>query len=112
MRQDQIARLQDLAEQVGEVFLEESDPQTWNGAGLPLAGMDKDQRGGRYFDKKNAIQTGTLLARILDLRDRFAGPSHPKTPESVADSEAEIKKFEGQAKELLRAVKSRAARTG
>lgn len=111
MRKDQIERLQDLAEQVGEVFLEEADPQNWSGAGLTLAQMDKDQRGGRYFDKKNAIQTGTLLARILDLRDRDKSAS-PRTQTPEDDGEQEIKRFEGKAKELLSAVQKRAARTG
>lgn len=103
MRKDQIERLQDLAESIGEVFLEEADPQNWNGAGLPLASLDKDQRGGRYWDKKNAIQTGTLLARVLDLRDRDnnAGGGEEKPDE---DADKEIKRFEKQAEELIGAI--------
>lgn len=108
MRQDQIDRLNDLAESVGEVFINEADPENWTGSGIPLAGMDKDQRGGRYWDKKNAIQTGALLARILDLseRDKRTGPNVVPVPES--DDDASIVKFEKRAKDLLRVVSARA----
>ena len=111
MRQDQIDRLQDLAEQIGEVFLEEADPAKWNGAEVPLASLDKDQRGGRYWDKKNAIQTGTLLARVLDLRDRDArSGGGVEKPEE--DAEQEINRFEKQAKEMVNAVIARATSKG
>ena len=110
MRKDQIDRLQDIAEQIGEVFLEEADPANWNGAGVPLASLDKDQRGGRYWDKKNAIQTGTLLARVLDLRDRDTRSADTKTPEE--DAEQEINRFEKQAKDMVNAVIARATSKG
>ena len=110
MRHDQIERLQDLAEQVAEVFMEEADPQNWTGAGYMLADMDKDMRGGRYWDKKNAIQTGSLLARVLDLRDRDSRSADTKTPED--DAEQEINRFEKQAKEMVNAVIARATSKG
>lgn len=106
MRKDQIKRLQDLAESIGEVFLEEADPQNWNGAGQPLASLDKDQRGGRYWDKKNAIQTGTLLARVLDLRDRDKGQVGPGVTTPDDDAEKEIKRFEKQADEMINAIRA------
>ena len=105
MRPDQITRLKELAEEIGEVFLEEADPQNWSGAGQILAEMDKDTRGGRYFDKKNAVQTGSLLARVLDLAERDIG-SGVKTLDDDADDE--IKKYEKKAKELLKGIQSRA----
>jgi|WetSurMetagenome_2_1015567.scaffolds.fasta_scaffold700545_1 hypothetical protein len=111
MRQDQIDKLQDLSERISEVFLDEANPDNWSGAGLQLAEMDKDQRGDRYFDKKNAIQTGSLLARVLDLRDRDLGQKNGGVRTSDEDAEVEIKRFEKQAKELLNAVSS-GAKTG
>jgi len=106
MRQDQIERLHDIAERVGEVFLNEADPDNWNGAGIPLRDLDSESRGNRYWDKKNAIQTGTLLARVFDLveRDSRAGPSADKINDD--DSEKEIKKFEKQAREMIDAIQS------
>lgn len=108
MRPDQIERLEDLAERIGEVFLTEADPDNWSGAGVPLSDMDKNTRGGRYWDKKNAIQTGTLLARVLDLRDRDTRSLDTKTPDD--DAEGEIDKYEKKAKELLRGIQTRAAK--
>ena len=106
MRDDQIQRLKDLAEEIGEVFIEEADPRNWSGAGYILADLDKEQRGGRYFDKKNAIQTGTLLARVLDLAERDNRSVDVKTPEEDADKE--IRQYEKKAKELLRGIQNRA----
>lgn len=107
MNEKQIAKLEELAEKVGEVFLSEADPDKWLGAGLEPNQMDAETRGGRYWDKKNAIQTGTLLARILDLRDhdkRNAGKGLDK-PED--DAEKEIKRFEKQASDLINAVQQK-----
>jgi hypothetical protein len=103
MRDDQIQRLQTLAEDICEVFLEESDPAEWSGSGQPLASLDKEERGNRYWDKKNAIQTGSLLARVLDLRDRDASRS-PESKTPTEDAEAEIKRYEKKARDLLRVV--------
>lgn len=110
MRQDQVERLEDLAQEIAEVFIDEADPKNWNGAGKLLNEMDKDERGNRYFDKKNAIQTGSLLARVLDLRDRDKGHGGAITPED--DAEKELSKFEKQAKEMVNAVLARATSKG
>jgi|MGYP000228614533 hypothetical protein len=110
MRQDQIDRLQELAEKIGDVFMEEAEPGNWNGAGIPLAELDDKKRGNRYWDKKNAIQTGTLLARVLDLRDRDARNLSDKVPEDDADQE--ITRFEKQAKDMVNAVIARATSKG
>ena len=107
MRQDQIDRLQDLSESVSDVFIEEADPENWNGAGVPLADLDAKARGNRYWDKKNAIQTGALLARILDLRDRDKGQQGGGVTTPDEDVDKDIHRFEKQAKELLHAVSSR-----
>jgi hypothetical protein len=106
MRQDQIDRLNTLAEDVGEVFLQEADPNTWTGAGAPLADLDPKKRGDRYWDKKNAIQTGTLLARILDLAERDKRSADTKMPED--DAEKEVSRYEKRAKDLLDGIAAKA----
>lgn len=108
MRKDQIERLNDLSERVCEVFITEADPGNWTGAGLPLDALDQKTRGDRVWDKKNAIQTGALLARIIDLRER-PERSGPEMPED--DAERDIKRFEKAAKEMIEAVAS-GSRTG
>lgn len=101
MRFDQLARLKELAEEVAEVFIYEADPRAWSGHGQDLADMDAETRGNRYWDKKNAIQTGTLLARVLDLaeRDDRAGDGARVADE---DAEEQVSRFEQKAKELLK----------
>lgn len=113
MRQDQIDRLQTLAEEIGDVFIEEASPSAWNGSGIPLADLDDKKRGGRYWDKKNAIQTGTLLARVLDLRDRDKKERNGQPdPVSEQDADDEIKRFEKQAKDIVNAFIARATSKG
>lgn len=100
MKPEQLDRLLDIAERVTTVFIDEANPDHWSGSGLSLAEMDVETRGARYWDKKNAIQTGTLLARIIDLSkyDKNAG----KGKEMHEDkAEKEIKQFEALAKKLI-----------
>lgn len=107
MRDDQISRLKELSQEIAEAFIEEADPRMWSGAGIPLADMDGETRGNRYWDKKNAIQTGTLLARVMDLaaHDSRVGPSR-SMPED--DAEKSIAAFEKKAKELISDIEKRA----
>ena len=67
MRPDQLARLQDLSEKLAEVVLEEADPAEWPGAGVPLASLSQQERGDRYWCKKNAAATFSLLERTASL---------------------------------------------
>lgn len=103
MRDDQLARLTTLAEEVADVFIFETDPQTWSGAGMDMADMDKQTRGDRYWCKKNAIQTGTLLARVLDLAERNKGTGKSAHREEE-DTEKEIKRFEKMATDRVNAA--------
>lgn len=104
MRKDQVVRLQGLAEEIADVFIEEADPRSWTGSGQPLSDMAVEARGNRYWDKKNAIQTGTLLARVLDLRDR---ENRPDVAPEDDDAEEQIKTYEKRAKDLISALQSR-----
>lgn len=69
MRQDQFERLQTLAEKLTEAFLGEADPDTWPGAGLPLANLDQQTRGDRYWSKKNATATMSIIMKVTSLTD-------------------------------------------
>lgn len=104
MRDDQTVRLGDLAEKVMDVFLDAADPANWSGDGEDPAGMKPDVRGARNWDIKNANQAGALVARVLDLRDRIGGSksADPMAPDDAAD--AEVARYEKQAKELLKRV--------
>ncbi len=92
MRQDQFDKLQLRAEQLTDVFLEESDPATWPGAGLLVAAMDKQTRGDRYWVKKNAVATLAVVQRIVGIvqlvREKSAGGE--SSPGAVRDEDAEL----------------------
>lgn len=103
MRTDQITTLDELSEQLMDVFLEEANPDNWSGAGTEARDMKPEVRGSRNWDIKNANQAGALMARALDLRDRLQGIKHPDSGADDA-AEADVRRFEKQAKDLLRRV--------
>lgn len=59
-----VKRLDELADEITPVLLEEADPKNWSGAGKKIADMDKGERGDRFWDKKNASSTAALLVKI------------------------------------------------
>ena len=111
MRQDQIERLRDLSEKLAEVVLEEADPDTWPGAGLPLAELQQQQRGDRYWCKKNAAATFSLLERTQSLLSDASevdpnGKPHerPELDKEIADAERRAAKAVAQAQARAKAT--------
>jgi hypothetical protein len=108
MRPDQLQRLQDLSEKLIDVVLEEADPDQWPGAGLPIAAMSKQDRGDRFWCKRNANATFALAQRVEELIGGHVG-----TFESDDDMEKTIQRREKEASELLaRAMKKAKGVTG
>lgn len=110
MRQDQYERLQKLEENLVETFLGEAAPEKWPGAGVEPRSMDQQTRGDRYWCKKNAVATMSLIGRIGHLVQRIRmngetplppaeGDERPEDEEVTLD--AEISQFE---KEAARAI--------
>lgn len=108
MRQDQIARLRDLVEKLADVLLEEADPDTWPGAGMPISEMTKEERGDRYWCKKNAAATFTLLERANSTVNDAEDPNRHRSPDEEADMEKQMSKREKQAEQLLAAAMKKA----
>ena len=105
MSGDHETRLDDLADKVMEVFLSEADPDNWSGAGKAPEELDKETRGARNWDAKNANQIGALAARVLDLRDRGRGvKAAPPGAGEAEDPERDIAKYEKKAREMIAAV--------
>lgn len=103
MRQDQIDRLEDLAEEITDVFIRDADPANWSASDKTPKDMTKEERGDAHWCRKLAMHTGSLLARVLDLRDRDKEDgSGQRVPE--IDADADIRRYEKQAKELIKAV--------
>lgn len=106
MRQDQIERLRTLAEKLADVVLEEADPDMWPGTGMPLADMTKDQRGDRFWCKKNAAATFALLQRT----ESVLNPTVPDGgPKPSADVEHDIAQAERMAAKALETARARSA---
>lgn len=100
MRPDQIQRLADLSEKLAEVVLEEADPAEWPGANMPLASLSQQERGDRYWCKKNAAATFALLERTASLLTD-AKDLRNNRPEDDADMEKQIAAKEREASKLL-----------
>ena len=67
MRDDQITRLQALSERLGEVVITEVDPHNWPGAEKLPSDLTQEERGNRYWAKKNAAATMTLLLKVVNI---------------------------------------------
>lgn len=112
MRQDQFERLQQRAEQLVDVFLDESDPATWPGHNVPPSTMDKSTRGDRYWCKKNAVATLAVAQRIVGLIDtvRRKTSGGDVAPDSVGDEQDELEAAaaaaEKEAEKLLKGIKA------
>ncbi len=108
MRQDQYERLQALQERLIDTAIAEADPKVWPGEGIPIATMDKDTRGDRYWCKKNAVATIGLALRIDALIGRVHESGIGTTPTQDTGAEdadtnldAEVKAAEREAARLL-----------
>lgn len=120
MRQDQYEKLQDLGERLTDVFLAEAEPAEWPGAGLKPGQMDQQTRGDRYWCKKNAAATLSLVQRVAGLVHtiQLAGGTDPAGADGseagVADEAAqldtEIASAEKEAAKLLDELQRRTAK--
>lgn len=100
MRPDQIERLKALSEGLADVVISEADPAMWPGAGKDAADLTKDERGNRYWSKKNAAATMTLLVKVMSIAGHVQGGTLPSgtTEEDLEDIQA---KAEREATALL-----------
>jgi hypothetical protein len=70
MREDQIQKLKDLSERLADAFIAEADPDDWPGAGMKPSEMTQEERGNRYWCKKDAAATATLLNKVITMQVR------------------------------------------
>ena len=112
MRPDQYEKLQALSERLTDVFLSEAEPEKWPGNSLDPGVMDQQTRGDRYWCKKNAVATLTLIGRVASLTNIIqdqskagAGSASVTGDEELLD--AEIKSAEQEASKLLDELQNR-----
>jgi hypothetical protein len=113
MRQDQFERLQALTEKLTDALIQEMDPEAWPGAGILPASMDQQTRGDRYWCKKNAAATLTLIMKntsLIDVARRQTAGGGGSTSVEEADSslDAELRAAEKEAEECLKKIQAAA----
>jgi hypothetical protein len=106
MRQDQYEKLQAMSEKLTDVFLAEADPDNWPGSGWNPQQLTKEQRGDRYWSKKNAIATLSVITKITQLtgviqESSAAGVGAANVTEDEDGLDAEIRQAEKEAAKLL-----------
>ncbi|ECH1885924.1 hypothetical protein DVZ67_10475 [Salmonella enterica subsp. enterica serovar Saintpaul] len=89
MHQDYKTRLTALSDKLTDVVLEEADPENWPGAGKKPSELTKDERGDRYWGKKNAAASLTLLIKVHSLIGMHIRGGVPQEPGEV-DEEFEL----------------------
>jgi hypothetical protein len=119
MRDDQYTKLKSLTEKLTDVVLVEADPAKWPGEGKALAALTRDERGDRYWCKKNAAATLTMLMKVhsltgvLEQRGGFgAPPADPEGDGGEADLDKEINAAEREAARIIERVRSGARARG
>lgn len=92
MRQDQFESLQKRAEELIDLFILESNPDTWPGAGQEPREMSKQTRGDRYWTKKDCVATLACAQRIIGLVDlaRAKSAAGDDNPGAVTEGEDEL----------------------
>ena len=107
MREDQIDKLQALSEELTDVFLFEAAPKSWPGAGVLPRDMSQEDRGDRYWCKKNAVATMAIVVRIESLTGRMRNPTGKDAADEEGGLDAEIAAAEREGKAMLDQVLKR-----
>ena len=102
MRLDQIAKMQVLSEGLADVVISEADTSTWPGAGKTAAELTQEERGNRYWSKKNAAATMTLLVKVMSITGMLArNGAESGTDNAAKELDEEVNQAEQQAMALL-----------
>ncbi len=104
MRLDQIARLQELSVGLADVVINEADPSTWPGAGKAASDLTQEERGNRYWSKKNAAASMTLLVKVMNITSTLTKDKDPSLNDQEKELDQEVAQAERQALALLERV--------
>ncbi|EHA8559121.1 hypothetical protein JKC89_003746 [Salmonella enterica] len=107
---DYFSRLTALSGKLLDVAIEESDPDNWQSAGKPIKSLSTEERGNRYWDKKNAAGSLTLLIKVQSLIGMHS-KAKPLTKLGAEqpddDFDNRIKRAEKEAEKILDRVLSK-----
>lgn len=108
MRQDQFEKLVKLEEELADVFIFEANIANWSGAGLQPNAMDQQTRGDRYWCKRNAVATLSLMTRVgllvgqVQQRGTGTTPAADEQDDHESNLDAEVRDAEKEAARLMR----------
>lgn len=108
MREDQRKRLKQLSENLVEVVLVEADPTQWSGGEKLPKDLTKEERGDRYWCKRNAAATMSIVMKAEALLAHYQDPG--KKPPSEDDLDDEIGNAEKEAEQRLRGIQQSTGR--
>lgn len=113
MRDDQYARLKQLAEKLADVVIHDADPEHWTGSGKTAMELTKSERGDAYWCRKLAASSLSVLVRVFSVTgmvERSMGGTAPQIdPEADGPSELEkeVAQAERDAKKILDGLQKR-----
>jgi hypothetical protein len=99
MRPDQAQRIAALGEKLADVVIQEADPDNWPGDGKMPVDLTQQERGDRYWAKRNAAASMMLLQRTVELSGDGDGAFDRHSEE---DLQEKITKAEKDATKLLK----------
>lgn len=114
MRDDQYLKLQALNEKLIDAVIIEANPDAWPGDLTKLAAMSREERGDRYWCKKNAAATLSVIMKLTSITGmmertlRGTGPV-PGDPAGTdeTDLDKEMKAAEREARTALAKIQRR-----
>lgn len=105
MANERLAVLEELAQVLTGVVVNETDPRNWPGGLTPVQELDRATQGERIVCKKSAALSVGLLQKVTDLLNATASPTSPAAIAAAkADDDAaleeEIRKANEEAKKI------------
>lgn len=97
----QLDTLKRLSDRMVAVVITEADPDTWAGADKKLDEMSVEERGDRYWCKKNANQIITTAVKLETLIALYERKGTAPKEETAADLNSKVIQFEQAAKKRL-----------
>ncbi|MBC3213398.1 hypothetical protein [Serratia fonticola] len=107
MHNDYRTRLTVLSDKLTDVVLDEADPDNWPGAGKEPTKHTKQERGDRYWCKKNAAASLTLLVKVHSLIGMHTRGGVPKDGEEPDDEAFKLGQQVASAEKAAMAVLER-----
>lgn len=108
---DYLTRLTSLSDKLLNVAIEECNPDNWQSANKRIKDLTVEERGNRYWDKKNAAGSLTILIKVqslIGMQGRQKPGEQSKGAGKDDDVEGQIKKAEKEVEKILDRVLNKA----